>query len=141
VTEAKARFDCEFGFTAKDDPIVNPGSHNGASHQHHFLGNRLDITGVNASDATYANLRGAGYSGCFGGPINRTLYWEPAVYKTLSNGVTVELKPYTLVTYYIGGVMADHTLGTSDPDSGMIWARGWKTINGFNMNDPTQRGR
>jgi hypothetical protein len=24
--EAKARFDCEFGFTAKDDPIVNPGA-------------------------------------------------------------------------------------------------------------------
>jgi hypothetical protein len=136
--EAKARFDCEFGFSAKDDPIVNPGVHNGASHQHHFLGNRLDLLGVNASDATYTSLRGGGYSGCFGGPLNRTLYWEPAVYKTLSNGVTVEVKPYTLVTYYIGGIMADHTLGTSDPDSGMIWARGWGTINGFNMADPTQ---
>jgi hypothetical protein len=136
--EAKARFDCEYGFTAKDDPIVNPGAHGGASHQHHFLGNRLDLLGVNASDATYASLRGGGYSGCFGGPTNRTLYWEPAVMKTLTNGVTVELKVHTLVTYYIGGVMADHALDTSDPDTGTIWARGWKTISGFNMADPTQ---
>lgn len=134
--EAKARFDCEFGFTAKDDPIVNPGVVGGSSHQHHFVGKRLDLLSLNAANATYANLRGAGYSGCYGGPLNRTLYWEPAVYKTLSNGAVVEQKLQTFVSYYVGGLMADSSGDVYDVRSNVVWPRGWMTISGFNMSDP-----
>jgi hypothetical protein len=135
--EAKARFDCEFGFTAKDDPIVDPGVIGGSSHQHHFVGKRLDLLSLHAANATYANLRGAGYSGCYGGPINRTLYWEPAVYKTLSNGVTVEVKLQTFVSYYISGLLG-HTGDIYDPNENTVWPRRWDQISGFNMADPTQ---
>jgi hypothetical protein len=135
--EAKARFDCEFGFTAKDDPIVNPGVPGAASHQHHFVGNRLDLQSLHAGNATYASLRGSGYAGCFGGPLNRTLYWEPAVFKTLANGATVEQKFHTFVSYYVGGLMADTSGDIYDVRSNVVWARGWDTISGFNMADPT----
>jgi hypothetical protein len=135
--EAKARFDCEFGFSAQDDPIVNPGNPGGASHKHHFVGNRLDLIGLLAGNATYASLRGSGYSGCFGGPLNRTLYWEPEPRKTLSNGVTVGQKFHTFVSYYVGGLMADTSGDIYDVRSNVVWPRGWDTISGFNMSDPT----
>jgi hypothetical protein len=135
--EAKARFDCEFGFSAQDDPIVNPGAPGAASHQHHFVGNRLDLQSLHAGNATYASLRGSGYAGCFGGPLNRTLYWEPAAFKTLANGATVEQKFHTFVSYYVGGLMADTSGDVYDVRSNVVWARGWNTISGFNMSDPT----
>jgi hypothetical protein len=133
--EAKARFDCEFGLAAQQDPIVSFGSAL-SSHMHHFVGKRLDLLGLQPKDATYANLRGAGYSGCYGGPLNRTLYWEPAVRKTLSNGATVDVKLQSFVSYYIGGLL-NHTGDIYDPAEAQVWPRGWDTISGFNMSDPT----
>lgn len=135
-TEAKARFDCEFGFSAKDDPIIFPGVANGSLHQHSFLGKRLDLLGLRASDATYASLRGSGTSGCYGGNINRTLYWEAEPNKTLTNGVTVGIKVHTFASYYIGGLIG-HTGDIYDPAENVVWPRGWNTISGFNMADPT----
>jgi hypothetical protein len=126
--EAKARFDCNVSFEAHDDPIIAPGVQNGATHDHTFIGNVAAASAPYA--ATYATLRAGGNSTCYGGPLNRTLYWEPSM-KVLKNGVPVTLKPVNIITYYnCGGI-------TNEPPKCSRWPRGLTFIGGFDMNDPT----
>jgi hypothetical protein len=130
-SERKARFDCNDAFEANDDPILFPGVQNGSLHKHRFFGN----LGAAAApyNATYASLRASGNSTCYGGPLNRSLYWEPEVFKLLANGVTVGVIPENVVTYYEAGAIA----GTD----GSRWPRGISMIFGFNMTtgDATER--
>lgn len=126
--EAKARFDCNVTFEAHDDPIINPGVPNGSTHDHTFIGNTA-FSG-NAYTATYAGLRATGTSSCYGGLLNRTLYWEPSL-KILKNGVPVTLKPVNIITYYNCGNL------TTDPPKCSRWPRGISFIGGFDMSDPT----
>lgn len=135
-SEAKFRADCNFAFANKNDPILAPGVANGASHDHSFFGNIAAAT--NTHLVTYASLRASGNSTCYGGPLNRTVYWEPSVKTTLTNGVTVTIKPQNIVTYYEGGDLADIGTGKiTDPNIFARWPRGINFIEGFNMNDPT----
>ena len=130
AAEAKARFDCNITFSGgKNDPIVNPGQKDGASHAHDFLGNTAAATNVHLT--TYASLRASGYSTCYGGPLNRSLYWEPALNLTI-NGTDVEVKPRNLITYY-GSPGALDPVETAKTTR---WGRGWNVIGGFNMADP-----
>jgi hypothetical protein len=134
--EAKARFDCNIAFESHDDPIIAPGVQNGASHDHSFFGN----IGAAAApyNVTYTSLRSSGNSTCYGGPINRTLYWEPSVKKVLTNGAVVTVKPKNIVTYYVSGVQANQGDGSvDDPSTRSVWPRDISMIFGFNMSDPT----
>jgi hypothetical protein len=134
--ESKARFDCNVAFESHDDPIIAPGVPNGASHDHTFFGNTAAAAAP--YNATYASLRAAGNSTCYGGPLNRTLYWEPSVKKVLSSGVVATIKPKNIVTYYESGALADIGTGRiTDPLVGTRWPRSLDMIAGFDMNDPT----
>jgi hypothetical protein len=135
-SEAKARFDCNVAFESHDDPIIAPGIQNGATHDHTFFGN----LGAQAApyDATYASLRAAGNSTCYGGPLNRTLYWEPSVKKLLSSGFIATIMPKNIVTYYESGVLVSIGDGSiDDPLKVTRWPRRLDMIAGFNMSDPT----
>ncbi len=67
------RFVCNTARYAYDDAIVYPGQP-GKSHLHMLFGNT-------AGDAfsTYESLRKSGDSSCQLGPLNRSLYWIPAL--------------------------------------------------------------
>jgi hypothetical protein len=128
--EAKARFDCEPGFDGgHNDPIVNPGQEEQSAHDHTFIGN----LGAEAMPgmATYASLRADGYTTCYGGPLNRSLYWEPGMYLT-RNGIEVPVKPHNLITYYGSPGALDH----AETAKTTRWGRGWNVIGGFNPADP-----
>lgn len=141
--EAKARFDCNIAFHEKNDPILDPGVSGGSTHDHSFFG-ALGFQGQ-AQNITYYGLRNAtgggtynGYSTCYAGPLNRTLYWEPSM-EIPVNGVVAVLQPFTIPTYYICG---DYITGTSmqtqaGPVNCSRWPRGFNMIFGFNMSDPT----
>jgi hypothetical protein len=134
--EAKARFDCNAAFESQDDPIIAPGVQNGSLHKHTFFGN----LGAQSApyNATYSSLRASGNSTCYGGPLNRTLYWEPSVFKLLPSGVVATIKPKNIITYYVGGVQANQGDGTvDDPSTRTRWPRDISMIFGFDMNDPT----
>lgn len=141
-TEAKARFDCNISFHEKNDPIIAPGVANGSSHDHSFFGS-LGFQG-HAQDITYSGLRSAGgggtnagYSTCYGGPMNRTLYWEPSMIVPV-NGVNAVLQPFSIVTYYICGDSISPTAGSQyGPANCSRWPRKLDMIFGFNMSDPT----
>jgi hypothetical protein len=126
--EAKARFDCNTNSHAKDDPIVNPGVQGGSSHYHDFIGNTA-AAGAQFN-ATYASLRASGNSSCYGGPLNRTLYWKPTLY-VLKGTVPVPLIARNTITYYNCGNL------TTDPPKCSRWPRGISFIGGFDMSDPT----
>jgi hypothetical protein len=73
------RTECELSHTAKDDPIIHPG-HAGASHWHNFFGNT-------EADANLTDPANVGNSTCYGGTLNRTAYWSPAMIDaTTGNG-------------------------------------------------------
>lgn len=140
-TEAKARFDCNIAFHEKNDPILAPGIANGSTHDHSFFGG-LGFQG-HAQDITYSGLRNAGgggasagYSTCYGGPLNRTLYWEPSMITTV-NGVLAVIEPFTIPTYYICGEGINPTPPTFGPAQCSRWPRGFNMVFGFNMADPT----
>lgn len=134
-SEAKFRADCNIAFENHNDPILAPGIANGATHDHSFFGNVAAAT--NTHLVTYASLRAAGNSTCWGGPLNRTLYWEPSMKKVLSNGITVSVKPKNITTYYEGGDLAEFNTGRiGDPAVFARWPRGIKFIEGVNMSDP-----
>lgn len=136
--ESKGRFDCQETIVAKDDPLIAFNTVNGSSHFHHFMGNYLGVTQGYAYNLDYNTLRASGNSTCYGGPINRSNYWEPLLYKVLTNGVTAGKRALTFVTYYKGS--PDTTKRTDgslyDVDKVSIWPRGWSVIGGFDMADP-----
>lgn len=140
-TEAKARFDCNIAFHEKNDPILAPGIPNGSMHDHSFFGG-LGFQG-HAQDITYVGLRSAGgggtnagYSTCYGGPMNPTLYWEPSGIISV-NGVTAVLEPFSIVTYYICGDSISPAAGQYGPVNCSRWGRNIDMIFGFNTSDPT----
>jgi hypothetical protein len=65
------RTECELSHTLQDDPIVHPGVP-GASHWHNFFG-------ATNADAHMTDPRDATASTCYGGTLNRTAYWAPAM--------------------------------------------------------------
>lgn len=141
--EAKARFDCNISFHEKNDPIIAPGVANGSTHDHSFFG-AFGFQGQ-AQNITYSGLRNgggggtnAGYSTCYGGPMNRTLYWEPSM-EVAVNGVTAVLEPFTIVTYYVcgDGINLTGAGGNYGPPNCSRWPRDIDMIFGFNMSDPT----
>ncbi len=67
------RFLCWASHLNYDDPIVYPGE-KAKAHLHMFFGNR------NLSYQTTAeNITKSGSGSCYGGPLNRTGYWIPAL--------------------------------------------------------------
>jgi hypothetical protein len=135
-SEAKARFDCNITFESRDDPIIFPGVQNGSPHDHSFFGNLAAAAAP--YNATYASLRASGNSTCSGGPLNRSLYWEPSMKVKLKNNAVATVKPKNIITYYEAGSMSEIGTGTvDDPNVVTIWPRAWESVFGFNMNDPT----
>lgn len=136
TNESKARFDCNVAFENSTDPIIFPGIANGSPHKHTFFGNTAAAS--NTQNVTYASLRASGNSTCYGGPINRTLYWEPSIEKLLPSGAIATVKPKNIVTYYESGSGVG-TAGDieSDPNEVTRWPRGIDMVFGFNMGDPT----
>jgi hypothetical protein len=134
-SEAKFRADCNIAFENSNDPIIFPGIAGGSPHKHSFFGN-LDAA-TNTQNVTYASLRASGNSTCYGGPLNRTLYWEPSLQKVLPSGVTATIKPANIVTYYESGDMSAIGTGAiNDPNVVTRWPRGINMVFGFNMADP-----
>ena len=84
------RFLCHPSRLNYDDPIVYPGQP-GQAHLHMFFGNRNLNYQTNTD-----NITKAGAGSCYGGPLNRTGYWIPAV---LDNNGKARL-PYWTVFYY-----------------------------------------
>ncbi len=84
---AAFRTDCAFSHASRDDPIVYPGQDN-AAHWHVFAGN----TSINENTT---NPKNTGGSTCYGGIMNRTGYWVPALIDTNSYNSTT--KQYDLV--------------------------------------------
>jgi hypothetical protein len=69
------RTECELSFTAPVDPIVYPGQGDldaGPSHDHNFFGPTWH-------DGFTTDPTGAPASTCYGGTLNRTAYWAPAM--------------------------------------------------------------
>ncbi len=91
TTSGEFRTICQFSHMNFDDPIVYPGQP-GRSHLHTYFGNTL------ANGNTTANsLATTGNSTCFGGILNRSAYWVPAVIDT-RNGKPVA--PTSILIYY-----------------------------------------
>lgn len=135
--EAKARFDCNVAGFNHDDPIIAPGVPNGASHDHTIFGNLAFANSM--YNATYASLRATGNSTCYGGPLNRSLYWEPSMKVQLPTGYIATIKPKNIVTYYEDGALADIGTGKiTDPLTVTRWPRGINFIEGFNMATQTR---
>ncbi|MFT3812137.1 MAG: DUF1996 domain-containing protein [Acidovorax sp.] len=79
---------------AFDDPILYPGQP-GVSHLHVFFGN----TDTNAN-STASSIASSGNSTCFGGILNRTAYWVPAMIDTKDGR---PLQPQSSQFYYKTG--------------------------------------
>jgi hypothetical protein len=92
--ESKFRTHCQPSHILKADPIVYPGQPN-AGHMHQFFGN----DGAD-HNSTYESLRTSGKSHCDGGPLNRSAYWHPAIYKLMPSGVYAVKKPDRYSIYY-----------------------------------------
>jgi hypothetical protein len=135
-SEGKARFDCNAAGHNNDDPIIYPGVQGGSPHEHTTFGNLAFANSM--YNATYAALRVTGNSTCYGGPLNRTLYWEPSMKKLLPSGYAATIIPKNIVTYYeaceLGYSGVDYS---KDCSKSSRWPRSIEFIEGFNMNDPT----
>jgi hypothetical protein len=75
----EVRFVCQYSHMNMDDALVYPGQP-GAAHLHAYFGNTL-------ADAfsTASSLATTGNSTCYGGIVNRSAYWVPALID--ANGV------------------------------------------------------
>lgn len=105
--EPKMRMVCEISHYSYNDPIVFPGQP-GIAHGHMFWGNTL----TNAA-STYNTLRTTGSGSCQGGPLNRTAYWSPWLYNTVTNLIQV---PYFVELYYSNGVRRSlKSITSADP--------------------------
>lgn len=127
------RTECRYSHLLYDDPIVYPGR-SGAAHLHMFFGN----TGVNANTVASRSVTGknslynSGSSTCFGGPLNRTGYWVPALFDD-QNNIRV---PEVFQVYYKSEV-SDGTKTKEFPEGfGMVGARHyWSCTDGVNGAD------
>jgi hypothetical protein len=113
-------FNCGHSHLGYDDPIVYPGV-SGASHLHNFFGN----TATNAN-STYQSLRSSGSGSCFGGPLDRTGYWIPAMHNAQGKVVI----PYYFEIYYVGSGT------TQEVQSIQAFPNGLRMIAGFDMAGP-----
>lgn len=112
---------CGHSHLAYDDPIIYPGGF-GASHLHNFLGN----TATNAN-STYQSLRSSGSGSCFGGPLDRTGYWIPAMH----NGGGQVVIPYFFEVYYLGNGSREEIQRIQTLPNGL------RMIAGFDMAAPS----
>jgi len=95
---------CRYSHFNNDDPIVYPGQP-GKAHLHLFFGN-ID---TNAA-TTPANIGQSTASTCFGGTLNNTAYWTPAVVDIRTGKPWVPEADGALFYYkggYLGVKMAD----------------------------------
>lgn len=88
------RVECSYSHMNRDDPIVFPNQP-GRSHLHIFFGN----SGINAN-TNLNTLADSGNSNCWGGSLNRSGYWMPAVVDTRSGQPLV---PSFVMAYYKTG--------------------------------------
>lgn len=100
------RTTCNLAKFAFDDPLVYP-NRPGASHLHMFFGN----TEINASSTT-ETLSNSGKSTCRGGILNRSAYWVPALYDSVTKQV---LLPRFGQFYYKSGSNVDVALTQDIP--------------------------
>lgn len=105
---------CSFARLKFDDPIAQYGQF-GASPLHVFFGN----TYANAN-STYTSLRSAGEGTCYGGPLNRTAYYVPA----MMNGKGKVVLPDFIDVFYRGDATT------------VAFPRGLKMIFGYNAANP-----
>lgn len=105
---------CSFSHLKYDDPIRKPGQA-GTAPLHVFFGN----TSTNAS-STYQSLRSNGEGTCFGGPLNRSAMYIPAL---MNNSGQVVLPDFIDVFY------------TGDAKT-VAFPRGLKMIFGFDEANP-----
>jgi hypothetical protein len=83
------------------DPIVSPGVP--SMHLHQLFGN----TSVDV-DSTYESLLAFGDSTCDGGPLNRTVYWPPAMLDADGRVVVpIDMQIYYKAQAYLSGSLAD----------------------------------
>lgn len=99
---------CAFSHFLNDDPIVFPGQP-GRSHLHMFFGN-IAIDAGTTSDS----IAKAGNSTCFGGDLNRTGYWVPALID-VRTGRPLVPQTELVLHYYKGGYLGAQTGGQIQP--------------------------
>lgn len=100
--ERKVRITCEPGTDKQLDPILFAGIPAPVGHKHQGIGN------INWDEnSTFTTLRASPSSTCSGGPLNGTIYWEPAMQKPLPTGFVASLRPQVETFYYIMGQQSD----------------------------------
>ena len=115
------RTTCNLAKFAFDDPMVYPNQP-GASHLHMFFGN----VGIGAGSTT-ESLSKTGASTCRGGILNRSAYWIPALYDSVTKQVVI---PRFGQFYYKSGSNVDVTL-TQDIPTGLRIIAGDKNATGM----------
>ena len=100
------RTTCNIAKFAFDDPIVYPNQP-GASHLHMFFGN----TAIN-SRSTTQSITNSGGSTCRGGILNRSAYWIPALYDSVTKEI---IAPRFGQFYYKSGSNVDVTKAVDIP--------------------------
>jgi hypothetical protein len=111
--ERKARFTCEPTTALRKDFVLGHGIPS-FGHMHQGTGN----VAWN-ENSTYLTSRALPSSTCAGGPLNTTLYIEPAVIEQLSTGVRVAHRPQANSFYYVNGIQSMQ----GDPTEAMTWLR------------------
>ncbi len=91
INTGSFRILCSVSHASFDDPIIYPGQ-SGRNHAHVFAGNTS--TGGGTNPLTMASV---GNSTCFGGTLNRSAYWFPAL---LDDATGEVLFPTTMNFYY-----------------------------------------
>jgi Domain of unknown function (DUF1996) len=120
ANEGNFRMTCGFTKFGFFDPIVYPDQPF-AGHLHMFFGN-AGITGT----STTQSIQNSGNSTCFGGTVNRTGYWFPAVY----DGVTQEIQiPSRGIFYYKSHILPPE--GLQPIPAGLRMIAGNKNATGY----------
>ena len=114
------RTTCNIAKFAFDDPIVYPNQ-SGASHLHMFFGN----TEIGAGSTTQS-ISASGRSTCRGGILNRSAYWIPALYDSVTKEI---IAPRFGQFYYKSGSNVDVTK-TVDIPAGLRMIAGDKAATG-----------
>lgn len=98
--ERKIRITCEPSTEEHEDFILGYGVAN-FGHLHQGTGKA-----VWDSTADFDSNRANPSSTCTGGPLNATLYIEPAMLKELPNGAVATMRPQDQTFYYITGIQS-----------------------------------
>lgn len=119
----KFRITLQHGFFATFDPIVMPGMR-GLAHLHEFKGN----LGVN-ENSTWQSMRRNPGSNNFGGPLNSSAYWAPAMlFLDPATGLYWPMKSLYSALYY-------NLQALADPVKTFRLMRGIEIIGGVNPAD------